>query len=195
MSADLPFRCECGAVPGAIHDAGPDKGDHVVCHCTDCQNFARRFGKADRILDENAGTALYQSRCSSLEIREGLDNLRCLHLTEKPTLRWYTRCCETPMFNTYRNGRIPYVTTLVGNADPIAREALGPPLGHLFPADAPGDTSDLEPLSMGRLMWRATIRMAKDVLSGARRRSPLFDADRLEPVAKPERANARGLAT
>ena len=110
----------------------------MVCHCADCQRFARRFDAAERMLDSHGGTALYQSRCARVRIESGRERLACIHLSEKPTLRWYALCCGTPMFNTWANGRVPYITTLLGNCDLEAvRRALGSPIGHLFVADAP----------------------------------------------------------
>lgn len=185
---DLPFACLCGAVRGTLAGAGPRAGDHVVCHCTDCQAFATRLGQAARVLDRNAGTALYQTRCAAMRIAAGTDRLACLHLTEKPTLRWYAACCDTPMFNTYKNGRIPYITTLVANCDPERRDALlGPPIGHLFTKEATGDVGDLRPVSMLALMRRYSGRMIADILAGDRRRSALFDPLTLDPIAEPVR--------
>ncbi|MBB3035130.1 DUF6151 family protein [Alteriqipengyuania lutimaris] len=186
MARDLPFSCRCGAVRGTIGKAGPRHGDYVVCHCTDCQNFANRFDAAQRVMDGDAGTLLYQSRCARMRIERGLGELRCLHLTEKPTLRWYAQCCDTPMFNTFRNGKIPYVTTLVGNSEAELRgRLLGEPIGHLFVEDDPNDLGPVHRMPMSKLMRRFFIRMVKDILSGDRRRSPLFDSRTLEPICAP----------
>ena len=192
MSASntLRFSCSCGKVSGRVEQATPSEGDHVVCHCTNCQAVPRFLGAEDRILDRAGGTALYQSRCARLHIDKGKDLLAGLHVTEKPTLRWYASCCNTPMFNSYANGKIPYVTTLLANCDAAGREGIGEPIGHLFLDDAPGDTSDLKPLSMNALMRRFFKRMVKDIFSGDRRRSPLFDARTLQPIAEPRRLNA-----
>ncbi|WP_345725514.1 DUF6151 family protein [Qipengyuania mesophila] len=170
---------------GEIEKATAAEGDYVVCHCTDCRDLVRHFGHEARLLDAHGGTALYQSRCARMRIDRGRERLAELHMTEGPTLRWYASCCDTPLFNTYRNGRIPYVTTLLANCDAAARASLGEPLGHLFIGDATGDTSGLKPLSMNRLMRRFFPRMIKDILSGDRRRSALFDPETLEPIAKP----------
>lgn len=186
----MKFACECGAVAGEIEKATVAEGDHVVCHCTDCRDLVRNFGKEARVLDAHGGTALYQSRCARVRVDEGREKLAGLHMTEGPTLRWYAECCGTPLFNTYRNGRIPYVTTLLANCDADARKNLGAPLGHLFLDDAAGDTSHLKPLSMNRLMRRFFLRMMKDILSGDRRRSALFDPKTLEPIVPPRRLTA-----
>lgn len=189
---DLTFSCRCGSVAGMLISPGPRVGDHVVCHCTDCQAFAERLDAVDRVLDANGGTALYQGRCATMRITKGRDRLACFHLTEKPTLRWYSGCCDTPMFNTYRNGRIPYITTVVANCDADRRdELLGPPIGHLFTDEATGDVGHLRRLSMARLMQRFLRRMVADVVMGGRRRAALFDPATLEPIAPPARPAPR----
>ena len=189
LGSDLPFSCRCGAVKGVIEKAGPREGDFVVCHCTDCQTFANRFDAGDRVMDEqDAGTPLYQSRCARMRIESGVDELRCIHLTEEATLRWYAGCCDTPLFNSYKNGKIPYVTTLVGNCDEGLRtRLLGEPIGHLFVDDDPACTGPVRRLSMNTLMRRFFVRMVKDIVSGDRRRSALFDPETLEPVSTPMR--------
>lgn len=190
-SSDLSFTCACGAITGTLIDVGPDQGDHVICHCTDCQDLTHYLGHAARVLDAHGGTALYQSRCARMTIHSGRDRLACVHMTDKPTLRWYAACCRMPLFNSYRNGRIPYITTQLAACDPARRDRLtGAPRGHLFTQDAIGDTSALPKMSMGKLMRRFFPRMVRDLLSGDRRRCELFDAATLEPIAVPHRLTA-----
>lgn len=187
-NASLAFACACGTVRGAVHRVSPREGDRVVCHCSDCQDFARYCDAEDRILGEYRGTSLYQSRCARVEIGAGREHLACLHLTDKPTLRWYASCCSTPMFNSYASGRIPYITTLLANCETKRADALlGPPLGHLFLEDVPGAPGTLPRLSMARLMRRFFVRMVQDYVSGKRRQSPLFDPKTLDPIAPPHR--------
>ena len=188
MASDLSFACECGAVSGMLLNVGPAQGDHVICHCTDCQDLTRHLGHASRVLDAHGGSALYQSRCARMRLDTGRDRLASVHLTDNPTLRWYATCCNMPLFNSYANGKIPYITTQLAACDPAKRGALvGPPLGHLFTDDGIGDTSALPKMSMGQLMRRFFPRMLRDLFSGDRRRCELFDAKTLEPIAKPHR--------
>ena len=187
---DMPFSCACGNVHGRMQDVGPDKGDFVYCHCTDCQAFARYLDAEGRVLEQAEGTALYQTRCARLAFGGGKDRLASLHLTDLPTLRWYAACCRTPLFNTYKNGRIPYTTILLANVSPDDRALLGPPKGHLHLKDARGYTDGLKSLSMAALLRSFFGRLVRDFLSGDRRRNALFDADTLEPIASPHRLNA-----
>ncbi len=187
MSADLQFGCSCGNVAGFARDAGPKNGMHVICHCTDCQQFAQVLGAQDRVLDQHGGTALYQTRCDTVGFTRGKEHLACLHLTEKPTLRWYASCCQSPLANTFATGKLPYFTLLLANADADACQQLGHPIGHLFVEDAADPPPGVTNMSMLRLLASVIPRMAKDFLSGGRRRSPLFDSATLRPISTPQR--------
>ncbi len=93
------------------------------------------------------------------------------------------------MFNTYKNGRIPYITTVVANCDVHERDlALGQPIGHLFLEEGHGDTRHLKRLSMAKLMRRFSRRMIIDMITRDRRRSELFDPVTLEPIVAPTAA-------
>jgi Family of unknown function (DUF6151) len=193
--SDLSFACACGEVEGWLVQAGPRQGDHVVCHCTDCQRFANHLGAGERVLGTAGGTSLFQCRCARMRLKKGRDKLACIHLTEKPTLRWYAACCSTPLFNTYANGRIPYVTTLVINCDKRRRgELLGPAIGHLFTNEATAELGNVPRMSMAKLMRRFFRRMIMDLVSGDRRRSELFDPVTLEPIVRPQRLADRAAA-
>jgi hypothetical protein len=187
MPSDLSFACDCGAVSGALIDVGPGPGDHVICHCTDCQDLAHHLGQADRVLDAQGGSALYQTRCARLRLDTGRDRLACIHLTDAPTLRWYAGCCGLPLFNSYANGKLPFVTVQLAACDPATRQRVGPLRGHLFLQDAIGDTSGLPKMRTATLMRRFFMRAIKDLIAGDRRRSPLFDPETLEPIAQPHR--------
>ena len=190
MSAadSLEFACECGAVRGVVEQVSPTEGDRVVCHCVDCRDLVRHLGQEGRVLDEHGGTDLYQSRCARVKIHAGRDNLASLHMTDGKTLRWYAACCNSPMFNTYANGKLPYVTTLLANTDRARADVLlGEPLGHLFTEQATGDADHLPKMSFNALLRRFSKRMLKDLWSGDRRRSALFDPQTLEPIAAPRR--------
>jgi len=193
MTSNLSFACDCGTVTGTLIDVGPGPGDHIVCHCTDCQDLTHHLGHAERVLDAHGGTSLYQTRCARMRLDTGRDRLACLHLTDAPTLRWYAACCRTPLFNTFKNGKLPFITILLAACDPAARkQALGPPRGNLFLQEAIGDASGLPRMSTATLMRRFFVRAIKDIVSGDRRKAALFDAKTLEPIAVPHRLTDEG---
>ncbi len=183
----MTFSCACGTVAGFIADVGPKQGDYVYCDCTDCQAVPKLLGAEERVLERLGGTALYQTRCARVSFASGRDKLAGVHMTDQPTLRWYASCCDTPLFNTYANGKLPYTTILLANCDKAGRAALGEPRGHLHLADASGETDDLKPMSMAALLRSFFKRLVKDIVSGDRRRNPLFDPKTLEPIATPRR--------
>lgn len=186
MSADLPFACRCGAVRYVLHNASAREGERLTCHCRDCQAFARFDREPERLLGDDGGTDLFVARCTNLEITQGKAELASLHLTERPTLRWYARCCDTPLFNSYKNGKLPYLTVVLANCEQSDIDAhLGPVRGHLFVEHAPQPTPNRNFPTI-RLAPRFTMRFLFDILSGNRRRSPLFDSETLQPIAVPE---------
>lgn len=183
----LPFRCKCSAVQGYL-SIGPNNGDYVVCYCRDCQQFARQLESEKRTLTPEGGTELFQIRCARMRLTSGRDKLACMHLTDKPTLRWYSNCCSTPLFNTYANGRIPYLSVLLANSDPFTRaEAIGPPARHLFVQGALNSVPFQNSMSVRKLVFRVLKRMFLDIISGERRRSQLFDAHTFAPIRNPTR--------
>lgn len=185
--AALPFSCRCGEVRFALHDPSAKQGERLTCHCRHCQTFARLDREPGRILGEYGGTDLFVARCASLKITQGTPQLASLHLTERPTLRWYAKCCDTPLFNTYKNGKLPYLTVVLANCDDPAMDAcLGPVQGHLFVEQASRPTPYKNASTM-RIAPRFAMRLAFDILSGNRRRSPLFDGETLQPICAPAR--------
>ena len=60
-SSDLLLACACGRVSGLVSGASASTGTRAVCYCDDCQAFARHLGDADRVLDANGGTEVFQT--------------------------------------------------------------------------------------------------------------------------------------
>ena len=188
MAHDLDLGCTCGKLTGILRDVGPRQGNRYICHCDDCQAFARFLGRADEVLDEHAGTSVFQTRVARLSIATGTDRLAAIHLTDKPTLRWYATCCRTPLFNTTGSGKFPFLSVITFALDARRRDAvLGPPLGHVFVDFAEGDTRALPKTATAVMMFRVLKRMAADLLSRDYRRSPLFDPANGKPVVTAER--------
>ncbi len=188
---DLMIRCACGGITGIASGLSRRTGNRVVCYCDDCQAFARHLGHPERVLDAHGGTDIVQTSPARVRFESGADRLACLRLTEKGVLRWYARCCATPIGNTAATPRLPFVglihSCLVDTTDGTPRdEVLGPVRGRVQLAFATGDTTALQ-ASKGHLLPMVLhfIRiMAAAWWRGDQRRSPFFD--RGAPVVTPQ---------
>ncbi|WP_271077958.1 DUF6151 family protein [Aurantiacibacter sp. MUD61] len=190
MIQRLEFRCKCGAVGGTIDIPPPVDGEVIVCHCTDCRDFVRLCGKSEIMLDDLGGVSLFNFRGSRLHFSSGLEQMRCLHMTEKPVLRWVCSCCDTPMFNSFATTRIPFLdifTATIKDISPL--RGLTSKARHLFPDSATGDASDLPASTPAGLILRTTPRIVREYVSGGRKANPLFDAKTGEPIAVPRRVS------
>jgi hypothetical protein len=187
MANDLSFQCRCGQMAGKLRDIGTLAGDHLVCHCSDCLAFMR-FCNPDRVPTVVEGVELFQTRVSRMTITSGKKHLACVHLTNKPMLRWFSECCRTPLFHTVDSGWFPFVTTHVAILDADSRvAAIGLPRGHTFVGDVPEAQRNFREVSRFGIMARFTVRMWKDLLSGDFRRSELFEPATLKPIVEPRR--------
>lgn len=189
MANDLSFQCSCGEVAGKLRDIDTlaGAGDHLVCHCSDCLAFVR-FCNPDRVSAVADGVQLFMTRVSRMTITFGKENLACVHLTDKPMLRWYSECCRTPLFHTVHSGWYPFVTTHVAILDPDCRvAAIGEPRGHTFVGGVPAALRNFREVSRFRIMARFIVWMWKDLLSGDFRRAELFEPVTLKPIVEPRR--------
>jgi len=105
---DVPLKCKCGKVKGMATGVSPASGNHGRCTCIDCRAFIRFLERAE-ILDEDGGTELFQFTPSQIQITFGGELLRCVRLSPKGMIRWFTDCCKTPMGNTMPWPRLPFV--------------------------------------------------------------------------------------
>jgi hypothetical protein len=185
------MQCACGAVRWAVRDVSGDRGNRVFCYCDDCQAFAHALGTAERVLDANGGTDVFQVSPARVELRAGREHLACLRLKPGGLLRWYTDCCRTPVGNTFASRQVPFVGLVLGRADAEperrARDAaLGPVRGRFNARFAVGDRSRLD--AHGRVPPPLFVRLLR-IMVGARlrgdhTRSPFFAATG-QPVAVP----------
>lgn len=103
-----PVQCRCGIVQGELLRL--EKALHAVCYCRDCQTYAHALGEASRTLDAKGGTEVVATQAKYLRFSSGAGRLACVRLTETGILRWYASCCRTPLANTPRDMRLPYVS-------------------------------------------------------------------------------------
>lgn len=102
-----PIRCACGTVQGTLLGGAPN--NRVRCYCSDCRAFGRYFGPDSNVLDAQGGTEIVQVAQHRVRIAQGLDQLAAIRLSRNGLVRWYARCCRTPIGNTMRNPRWSFI--------------------------------------------------------------------------------------
>lgn len=185
MAADVPLRCSCGSVRGVLREASESTGNRIVCYCDDCQSFAHFLGRANDVLDAWGGTDIFQTSPARVEITEGREHLACVRLRPKGMRRWYAECCRTPLGNTI-SGSLPFVGVIASSLDD-PDEARGPVRARVNARFAKGDRSSLDAHDRGplSLVLRVVGILLGSRLRGDQRRSPFYDPETLEPIAKP----------
>lgn len=195
---DLPVRCRCGQFEGQL--GSPERAGRAVCYCRDCQAFARFVGEPERILDAAAGTDIIATSPRFLRIARGQQQLRCMSLSEKGLLRWYTACCRTPIGNTPRDPKMSYVGLVHSCLAATPGEldaAFGPPRVALNTASASGTVKGTPWATLGAML-KIIRNVAGSRLGGKYRDNPFFVPGTAQPLASPqvltaaERAALRG---
>ena len=179
-----PLHCCCEAVRAELDL--PTRVNRVVCYCHSCQAFAYFLGREADVLDQQGGSDIVQVRPASLNFARGAEHIACVRLTQKGTMRWYAKCCRTPIGNTVANPRVSFIGLIypfVAGSREERDAAFGPVTGRVFTDGARGEP---RPSAMG--FARSVAKMAAIVLgariSGAYRRTPFFRRDGI-PIATP----------
>ena len=183
MTVELALRCRCGIVSGVMSDVGPSNSNHAVCYCRDCQAFARWLGTPG-VMNERGGTDIVQVSPSQVRWTEGAEHLRCMRLSAKGLLRWYTDCCRTPAGNMV-SARVPFVgLPRVAFVD-LPSHAVAPAIGvrgNEAQGGVPPGVHARAPLGM---IAHASWMMLRWWIGGKGRPSAYFEAETGAPRSKP----------
>lgn len=178
-----PLRCRCGTLQGLVQVS--PAATRAVCYCADCQAYARFLGGA--IVDDSGGTEVVAMAPRYIRFTSGLESLACLSLSPRGLLRWYARCCNTPIGNTPRNHKIAYVGLLhscLGDAD--ARQAgFGPVKIVANTKAALGPVASVGLGSRVRALFNLGTSLLGSRLSGSYAQSPFFEPGSDAPVRPP----------
>lgn len=180
----IAFHCRCGSLRGEIEPRNVYA--RATCYCRDCQAFARSLQREDA-LDAEGGTDILAMLPAGVRFTDGIDQLACLSLSPKGLLRWYSRCCDTPMANTPRDPKMPYVGILGHclQVDPDAlASAVGPSRISLNAKSARGQVSST-PLRTFVGVMRIMLGVLVARFSGSHRDNPFFIDDPPRPIAEP----------
>lgn len=187
----LPLRCRCGHVRGAAVGLSPERGNHLVCYCDDCQAYARFLERED-VLDAHGGTEIFQMTPAQLRITDGAEQIRCLRLSEKGLMRWFAGCCRTPIANTLASARVPFVGLVLCFVDEAAGDrdrtrALGPRIAGVqgrFARD--GLPTGAHPSAPLGLVLRSVRLLVRAWLRRQHRPSPFFEPVGSSPIVAPQ---------
>lgn len=177
------FQCVCGQVAGEME--APQRAMRAVCYCRDCQAYAHLLGHPERVLDALGGTDIVATHAKHVQITRGMESLACLSLSPNGLLRWYSRCCNTPIANTPRDWKLPYigfVHTCLRQPDPLERSfpkvemRINTKSAHGTP---PKDNS---PAGFARF-FGLVLRLAASRMAGGARSHPFFGAQGSPVVA------------
>jgi hypothetical protein len=83
-----------------------------ICYCRDCRAYSRHLGKLEVVHDLAGGAEFVATQAMHVTFESGTQQLACLSLSKNGLLRWYVKCCNTPIANTARSWRFPYVGLL-----------------------------------------------------------------------------------
>lgn len=160
-------------------------GVRVICHCVDCQAYARALGRDD-IVDAWGGTDVFQSYPANVRLTAGVEHLRCLRLSERGLMRWHSGCCQTPIGNTMSKARMPFVGivhTFVDHRAHPRDDVLGPAVRTQV-KQAPRRPPNASTAPPFGVVARAALFLGRGWLRGAHAPSPFFD-DAGQPVVTP----------
>lgn len=176
----VTWRCICGSVEAEL----PAKGNRIICYCGSCRGFVEDLGFGDR-LDAEGGNELFQVAPDGVRIAKGSDQLVWMRLTDKGPLRWYTKCCNTPMVNTLSTRNLPFASFQVHELEP--KEALPPVMARVNLKGASGhvdgERGSVLMLVLGLLGGAVKAHVTRRVVD-----NPFFDASgkpigpRLDPA-------------
>ena len=176
------LRCRCGSLQGNV-DARHLYG-RAVCYCKDCQGFARFLGSPEQILNGQGGTEIVAILPAAVHFTAGLDKLACMSLSDQGLLRWYAACCRTPVGNTPRDHKIPYVG-LVRACLPELDESFGP-LKIAINTGSATDVVKATPVMAFLGLMRIMRKVIAARLRGKYKENPFFTSKSGEPIRTPQ---------
>jgi hypothetical protein len=181
-----PLQCRCGTLKGYV--SPPDMACRAVCYCKDCQAFAHFLERPDdRVLNELGGTELVATLPRHVHFTQGLEALVCMSLSDKGLLRWYASCCNTPVGNTPRDFKMPYVGLIhscLAKRDPSLQDSFGPVRAVLLTKSAKGKVKSTPIRSLVALLAIMKSVMAARI-SGSYKSNPFFVGDSGIPIKQP----------
>lgn len=177
------LTCRCGKVQGHVLVGAPSA--RVRCYCTDCQAFGRFLGPSAEVLDAQGGTDIVQVCQSRLRFDRGIEQLAAVRLTDKGMIRWYARCCGTPIGNTMQDPKMSFVGLIHSCLDASSLdEDFGTSVALLNTNTALGEPKPRQRGLIGVILKFARLALASRI-RGRYKQSPLYSSGG-RPVVPPK---------
>lgn len=175
-----PIQCRCGTLQGLVRPGWLH--NRLRGYCIDCQAFARHFLPEAAVLDPAGGTEIIQVSQARVGLTQGAEQLAAIRLSETGLLRWYARCCHTPLCNTADHPG----SSLVGLIHTcLSRARLDEDFGaQVARVNTQGARAPLAGTGLPGVLMRYVGIALGDLLTGRIGRSPFFTADG-QPVVPP----------
>ena len=99
------LQCACGELQGSVDLSGIS--NRLICYCKDCQFYAKFVN--DKILDDYGGSEIIQVSPSRVRFAKGVEHFAAVRLTDRGIIRWYAKCCNTPIGNTGASHKLSFI--------------------------------------------------------------------------------------
>ena len=184
--SEVNLKCACGTVKGKTLAVSSKIGTRITCCCDDCQAFSQFLGQEGNVLDQYGGTDIFQIPVSFLTITEGKSEIACVRLSPKGMHRWYAKCCNTPIGNTFGAGG-PFIGIIHSFMDKseMSEVDLGKSRGHILTKFAKTPVPENLKGSSLRINCRVVAKILSWKLKGLNKPSEFFNNNR-EPICQPQ---------
>jgi hypothetical protein len=184
--SEVNLKCACGAVKGKTSAVSSRIGTRITCCCDDCQAFSQFLGQEGNVLDQYGGTDIFQIPVSYLTISKGKSEIACVRLSPKGMHRWYAKCCNTPIGNTFGAGG-PFIGVIHSFMDKseMSEVDLGKSRGHILTKFAKTPVPENLKGSSLSINFRVVAKILSWKLKGLNKPSEFFNNNR-EPICQPQ---------
>ncbi len=169
-------QCQCGALHGEVSHT--ERALRGVCYCKDCRAYSHHLGQEAVAHDSLGGVEFVATQAQHVTLTGGTQHLACLSLSEKGLLRWYAKCCNTPIGNTTRSWKVAYVGLLHTclKADPASYERAFPRLQMRVNTGGAKEAPPAMTFSTITALMGFMPRVMLSGVNGAYRQTPFFNA-------------------
>jgi hypothetical protein len=131
-------------------------------------------------IEPKGGIHLFQTDPDKIEITHGHEHFECLQFSPNGLMRWYAKCCNTPLFNTLKNPKLAFVGVVTETADEPS--VFGPVIADV---NRMGPDGKAVHKGMGKMVFRLITRMISARISGRWKHTPFFIAPLYGPAFTP----------